>query len=85
MKTGLRLKVKSPKESVPRNHKSSLKQPEQRESKRIKTENDSDDDCVWDFDLDKVINANQILVKKTKARRYVFHSDERQVKVKQTK
>ena len=32
---------------------------------RIKTENDSDDDWVWDFDLDKVINAYQILVKKT--------------------
>ena len=29
----------------------------QRESKRIKTKNDSDDDWVWDFDLDKVINA----------------------------
>ena len=38
--------------------------PGQRESKRIKTENDSDDDWVWDFDLDKVINAYQILVKK---------------------
>ena len=38
-------------------------QPGQRESKRIKTENDSDDDWVWDFDLDKVINAYQILVK----------------------
>ena len=37
--------------------------PGQRESKRIKTENDSDDDWVWDFDLDKVINAYQILVK----------------------
>ena len=35
-------------------------QPGQRESKRIKTENDSDDDWVWDFDLDKVINAYQI-------------------------
>ena len=64
MKTGLRLKEKSPKESVPRNHKSNLKQPGQRESKRIKTENDSDDDWVWDFDLDKVINTYQILVKK---------------------
>ena len=50
-------------------------QPGQWESKRIKTENDSDDDWVWDFDLDKVINAYQILVKKTKVRRYVFHSD----------
>jgi len=30
---------------------------------RIKTKNDSDDDWVWDFDLDKVINAYQILVK----------------------
>ena len=49
--------------------------PGQRESKRIKTEDDSDDDWVWDFDLDKVINAYQILVKKTKVRRYVFHSD----------
>ena len=49
--------------------------PGQRESKRIKTENDSDDDWVWDFDLDKVINAYQILVRKTKVRRYVFHSD----------
>ena len=39
----------------------------------------------WDFDLDKVINAYQILVKKTKVRRYVFHSEKRQVKVKQTK
>ena len=38
--------------------------PGQRESKHIKTENDSDDDWVWDFDLDKVINAYQILVKK---------------------
>ena len=38
--------------------------PGQRESKCIKTENDSDDDWVWDFDLDKVINAYQILVKK---------------------
>ena len=37
-------------------------QPGQRESKHIKTENDSDDDWVWDFDLDKVINAYQILV-----------------------
>ena len=36
--------------------------PGQRESKRIKTENDSDDDWVWDFDLNKVINAYQILV-----------------------
>ena len=43
----------------------------QRESKRIKTENDSVDDWVWDFDFDKVINAYQILVKKTKVRRYV--------------
>jgi hypothetical protein len=34
--------------------------PGQRESKHIKTENDSDDDWVWDFDLDKVINAYQI-------------------------
>ena len=50
-------------------------QPGQRESKRIKTENDSDDDWVWDFDLDKVINAYQILVKKTKVRRYVFMSE----------
>ena len=47
--------------------------PGQRESKRIKTENDSDDDWVWDFDLDKFINVYQILVKKTKVRRYVFH------------
>ena len=39
-------------------------QPWQRESKRIKTENDSNDDWVWNFDLDKVINAYQILVKK---------------------
>ena len=31
--------------------------PGQWESKHIKTENDSDDDWVWDFDLDKVINA----------------------------
>ena len=31
--------------------------PGQRESKHIKTENDSDDDWVWDFHLDKVINA----------------------------
>ena len=38
--------------------------PGQRESKHIKTENDSDDDWVWDFDLDKVMNAYQILVKK---------------------
>ena len=38
--------------------------PGQRESKHIKTENDSDDDWVWDFHLDKVINAYQILVKK---------------------
>ena len=66
VKTGLRLKEKSPKESVPRNHKSNLKQPGQRESKRINTENDSDDDWVWDFDLDKVINAYQILVRKKK-------------------
>ena len=49
--------------------------PGQRESKHIKTENDSGDDWVWDFDLDKVINAYQILVKKTKVRRYVFHSE----------
>ena len=40
--------------------------PGQRESKHIKTENDSDDDWVWDFDLDKVINAYQILVKNNK-------------------
>ena len=40
--------------------------PRQREAKHIKTENDSDDDWVWDFDLDKVITAYQILVKKTK-------------------
>ena len=40
--------------------------PGQRESKHIKTENDSDDDWVWDFDLDKVPNAYQILVKKNK-------------------
>ena len=32
-------------------------QPGQRESKRIKTENDNDDDWVWDIDLDKAINA----------------------------
>ena len=38
--------------------------PGQRESKRIKTENDSDDDWVWDFDLHKVINAYEILVRK---------------------
>ena len=38
--------------------------PGQRESIHIKTENDSDDDWVWDFDLDKVINAYQILVSK---------------------
>ena len=31
--------------------------PGKRESKHIKTENDSDDDWVWDFDSDKVINA----------------------------
>ena len=49
--------------------------PGQQESKHIKTENDSDDDWVWDFDLDKVINAYQILVKKTKVWRYVFHSE----------
>ena len=49
VKTGLRLKEKSPKESVPRNHKRNLKQPGQRESKRIKTENDSDDDWVWEL------------------------------------
>ena len=49
--------------------------PGQRESKHIKTENDSDDDWVWDFDLEKVINDYQILVKKTKVRRYVFHSE----------
>ena len=65
---------------MPRNHKNSEKTglrlnkrktaqldenpPGQRESKHIKTENDSDDDWVWDFDLDKVINAYQILVKK---------------------
>ena len=41
-------------------------QPGQRVSKRIKTENDSDDDWVWYFDLDKVIKAYQILVKKKK-------------------
>ena len=29
----------------------------QRDSKLIKTENDSDYDWVWDFDLDQVINA----------------------------
>ena len=40
--------------------------PAKRESKHIKTENESDDDWVWDFDLDKVINAYQILVKKNK-------------------
>ena len=34
--------------------------PGQWESKHIRTENDSDDDWVWDFDLDKVINAYQI-------------------------
>jgi len=39
-------------------------QPGQRESKRIKTENDGDDDWVSDIDLDKVINAYQISVKK---------------------
>ena len=55
-------------------------QPGQRESKRIKTENDSDDNWDGDFDLDKIINAYQILVKKIKVRRYVFHSDERQAK-----
>jgi len=41
-----------------------LNPPGQRQSKRIKTENDVDDDWVWDFDLDKVINAYQILVSK---------------------
>ena len=35
--------------------------------------------------MDKVIYTYQILVQKTKVRRCVFHSDERQVKVKQTK
>ena len=76
---------------MPRNHKNSKKNrlaakerktaqldenpPGQQESKHIKTENDSDDDWVWDFDLNKVINAYQILVKKTKVLRYVFHSE----------
>ena len=41
-------------------------QPGQQESKRIKTENDSDDDWVGAIDLDKVINAYQISVKKNK-------------------
>ena len=50
-------------------------QPGQRESKLIKTDNDSDDDWVWHFDLDKVINAYQILVIKTKVRRYVLTSE----------
>ena len=40
-----------------------------------KLKTDSDDDWVWDFDLDKVINAYQILVKKTKVQRYVFTSE----------
>ena len=32
-------------------------QPGQRESKRVKIENDSDDAWVWDFDVEKVIIA----------------------------
>ena len=39
-------------------------QPGQRESKRVKIENDSDDDWVQDFDMDKVINAYHTFVKK---------------------
>ena len=39
-------------------------QPGQRESKRVKIENDSNDDWVWDFDMNKVINADHTFVKK---------------------
>jgi hypothetical protein len=41
-------------------------QPGQRESKRIKIENNSNDDWVRDFDMDKVINAYHIFLKKNK-------------------
>ena len=41
-------------------------QPGTPELKHAKIENDSDDDWVWDFDMDKVINAYQNFVKKTK-------------------
>ena len=63
-------------ESEKRKHAEEL--PEQRRSRlaaKRECENDSDDDWVWDFDLEKVINDYQILVKKTKVRRYVFHSE----------
>ena len=37
-------------------------QPRQRESIRAKTENNSDDDWVSDFDMDKVFNAYHTFV-----------------------
>ena len=39
-------------------------QPGQQESKHTKIENDSNDDWVWDFDMDKVINTYHTFVKK---------------------
>jgi hypothetical protein len=52
-------------------------QPGQWETRRVKSENDSGDDWVWDFDMNEVINGYHTFVKKTKVRRYVFHNDER--------
>ena len=46
--------------------------PGQQQSKRVKIENDSDDDWVQDFDMDKVINAYHTFVKKIKVRRMYF-------------
>jgi hypothetical protein len=57
----------------------------QRESKRVKIENDSNDDWARDFDIAKVINTYHTFVKKTKVWRYVFRNDERQAGVKWTK
>ena len=60
-------------------------QPGQRESKRVKIKNDSDDNWLWDFDVNNLINPYHTCVKKTKVRQYVFHNDERQAEVKRTK
>ena len=71
-----------------------------------KIENNRDDDWIWDFDMDKTINAYHTFenqksgldesleeqeafvtppeqLKETKVRRYFFHNDKRQAKVKE--
>jgi len=62
--------------------KMGLEDKQKRESKRAKIENDICDDWVWNFDMDKVINAYHAFVKKTKVWRHVSHNNKRQAKAK---